>query len=121
MPELARSGAATDAERLAEALEAEGVEHLDLFELFRSRQRDAVFRARLALDLPRSRPRGPDAINSVLGAASAYGGGYEYETRQHTGDLYEMLYPAGTDRETDDVPTALGFIQGEGIRPTASP
>ena len=28
-----------------------------------------------------------------------------------------MLYPAGTDRETDDVPTALGFSQGEGIRP----
>ena len=116
MPELARSGAATDAERLAEALEAEGVEYLDLFELFRSRSETLYFEHDSHWT-SRGAALAADAINSVLGAASAYGGGYEYETRQHTGDLYEMLYPAGTDRETDDVPTALGFSQGEGIRP----
>ena len=88
MPELARSGAATDAERLAEALEAEGVEYLDLFELFRSRSETLYFEHDSHWT-SRGAALAADAINSVLGAASAYGGEYEYATRQHTGDLYE--------------------------------
>ena len=47
---------------------------------------------------------GGDAVLKSLGIGSNYYGMSFTAGRQHTGDLYEMLYPAGKRTETDLVP-----------------
>ena len=46
---------------------------------------------------------GADVINSAFGIQSDYYAGDFSEKQPHTGDLYEMLYPAFSDPETDPV------------------
>ena len=116
MPGYTRSGAPSGAGRLGEALEAVGVNYVNLFELFGSREETLYFEHDSHWT-SRGAALAADAINSALGVESGYGGGYEYETVRHAGDLYEMLYPAAADNETDDSPTGLVFSQGEGVRP----
>ena len=116
MPAYPRSGERTDAERLAAELEAQGVNYVNLFELFAAEDATLYF-AHDSHWTSRGAALAADALNAELGVESGYADGYEFESRAHTGDLFEMLYPAGRDTETDDAPVGLAFTQGEGVRP----
>ena len=116
MPDYPRAEGPSDAERLALELERQGVNYVNLFELFGG-EGGTLYFEHDSHWTSRGAALAADAINAALGVESAYGEGYEYETRPHTGDLFEMLYPSGTDGETDDAPVALAFTQGEGVRP----
>ena len=116
MPSYPRSGERTDAERLAAELEAQDVNYVNLFELFAAEDATLYF-AHDSHWTSRGAALAADALNAALGVESGYADGYEFESRAHTGDLFEMLYPAGRDTETDDAPAGLAFTQGEGVRP----
>ena len=116
MPAYPRSGERTDAERLAAELEAQDVNYVNLFELFAAEDATLYF-AHDSHWTSRGAALAADALNAALGVESGYADGYEFESRAHTGDLFEMLYPAGRDTETDDAPAGLAFTQGEGVRP----
>ena len=116
MPACPRSGERTDAERLAAELEAQDVNYVNLFELFAAEDATLYF-AHDSHWTSRGAALAADALNAALGVESGFADGYEFESRAHTGDLFEMLYPAGRDTETDDAPVGLAFTQGEGVRP----
>ena len=116
MPAYPRSGERTDAERLAAELEAQDVNYVNLFELFAAEDATLYF-AHDSHWTSRGAALAADALNAALGVESRFADGYEFESRAHTGDLFEMLYPAGRDTETDDAPINLAFTQGEGVRP----
>ena len=116
MPAYPRSGERTDAERLAAELEAQDVDYVNLFELFAAEDATLYF-AHDSHWTSRGAALAADALNAALGVESRFADGYEFESRAHTGDLFEMLYPAGRDTETDDAPAGLAFTQGEGVRP----
>lgn len=116
MPAYPRSGERTDAERLAAELEAQDVDYVNLFELFAAEDTTLYF-AHDSHWTSRGAALAADALNAALGVKSEFAAGYEFETRAHMGDLFEMLYPAGRDTETDDAPVNLAFTQGEGVRP----
>ena len=116
MPACPRSGERTDAERLAAELEAQDVNYVNLFELFAAEDATLYF-AHDSHWTSRGAALAADALNAALGVDSRFADGYEFESRAHTGDLFEMLYPAGRDTETDDAPAGLAFTQGEGVRP----
>ena len=116
MPAYPRSGERTDAERLAAELEAQDVNYVNLFELFAAEDATLYF-AHDSHWSSRGAALAADALNAELGVESRFADGYEFESRAHTGDLFEMLYPAGRDTETDDAPAGLAFTQGEGVRP----
>ena len=52
-----------------------------------------------------------------MGRESAYFDGDFSGAEPHTGDLYEMLFPAAADPETDTPPAGLEFQEPEGTRP----
>ncbi len=116
MPDYPRSEESTNAARLAEELERLGVNYVNLFELFAAEDATLYFEHDSHWT-SRGAAMAADAINAALGVQSDYGGGYEFETQSHTGDLFEMLYPDGKDTEKDDAPVNLAFAQDEGIRP----
>ena len=116
LPGYPQSCAPSSAERLAAAMEELGVNYVNLFELF-SAQDEVYYFEHDSHWNSRGAALAADALNAALGVGSSYAAGYEYETVQHTGDLFDMLYPAGTDTETNDAPTALNFEQGANIRP----
>ena len=116
MPAYPRADAETDAERLAAELERQGVNYVNLFELFGAEEATLYF-AHDSHWTSRGAALAADALNAALGVESDYAEGYEYDTLAHSGDLFEMLYPSAEDDETDDVPAGLEFTQGEGVRP----
>ena len=116
LPGYPESDAPSNAERLKMVLDELDVAYVDLFELFESQDEVLYFEHDSHWN-SRGAALAADAINSALGVSSNYGEGFDYETSQHTGDLFEMLYPAGEDGETNDEPTAMNFNQGENVRP----
>lgn len=87
-------------ERLQALLEEMGVNYVDLYAAFTAQdeelywQWDSHWNARGAA-------LAADAILSAAGRGSDYFAGPFTEEQTHTGDLYAMLYPRGTARETD--------------------
>ncbi len=116
MPGYPRSGESSDAGRLAAELERQGVNYVNLFELFAADD-EVLYFEHDSHWTSRGAALAADAIYAALGLEGGYAAGYEFETRSHSGDLFEMLYPAAADPETDDVPVGLNFTQGEGVRP----
>ncbi|MCI6647091.1 MAG: hypothetical protein MSH16_05545 [Oscillospiraceae bacterium] len=87
-----------NAERLPAVLEQYGVNYVDLFEAFRNEEvlyfsTDSHWNAQGAA-------LAADHILSGLGMESSYFSGSFTNLVSHRGDLYEMLYPAGTETET---------------------
>lgn len=88
-----------NAERLPALLEQYGVNYVDLFEAFRNEEvlyfsTDSHWNAQGAA-------LAADQILSGLGMESNYFSGSFTNPVNHRGDLYEMLYPAGTMTEPD--------------------
>ena len=89
----------SNAERLPALLEQYGVNYVDLFEAFRNEEvlyfsTDSHWNAQGAA-------LAADHILSGLGMESSYFSGSFTNPVSHRGDLYEMLYPAGTMTEPD--------------------
>ena len=89
----------SNAERLPALLEQYGVNYVDLFEAFRNEEvlyfsTDSHWNAQGAA-------LAADHILSGLGMESSYFSGSFINPVSHRGDLYEMLYPAGTMTEPD--------------------
>lgn len=89
----------SNAERLPAVLEQYGVNYVDLFEAFRNEEvlyfsTDSHWNAQGAA-------LAADHILSGLGMESSYFSGSFTNPVSHRGDLYEMLYPAGTMTEPD--------------------
>lgn len=91
----------SDRERLAAALAAEGVAYLDLYSLLDAE--DAILYRQLDSHWTNAGAAlAADALLAALGveAENWYGTG-STEVEAEVGDLYEMLYPTGTARDTD--------------------
>ena len=116
MPELTIASQARNAERLATALEEEGVPYLDLFEVFRG-QDEALYFTQDSHWNSKGAALAADAINQALFRESAYFDGPFALEETHRSDLYDMLYPTGPGLEADPVyGGALGFTYDAPIR-----
>ena len=102
MPDYGVTAQTRDAQRLYGLLEERQVPYGDLYSVFADTGEILYFAhdshwnsvgAALAADV----------INAAFGTESSYYQGPWTETTAHAGDLYEMLYPAFTDPETDAV------------------
>ena len=91
-----------DAKRLAEELERQGVDYLDCFALFRGQEETLYFKTDSHWN-SKGAALAADALNEALGRSSGYFGGPFTPQEVHKGDLYDMLYPAGSGLETDQV------------------
>ena len=102
MPALPRGDGPSNAEALAEALSVMGVHYLDLFTVFRAQSEPLYFPCDSHWT-SRGAALAADAILTALGRESAYFT-MDYTDGRHRGDLYEMLYPTGTETDPDRVP-----------------
>ncbi|MCR5663949.1 MAG: hypothetical protein K6G17_03605 [Oscillospiraceae bacterium] len=102
MPAFAeRDRSLSNAERFIPMLERSGVNYADLFGAFQNREvlyfrTDSHWNARGAA-------LAADALLAAFGRDSDYFNGPFSETTPHPGDLYEMLFPRGEEREEDCV------------------
>ena len=107
MPTLAVADGPTNTESLYRKLDEMGVSHLDLHTIFRAAGPERLYFNTDSHWNSRGAALAADAILRALGRESAYfDGPFSYGT--HLGDLYEMLYPVGTETEPDQV-YAPGF------------
>lgn len=91
-----------NARMLEEDLEAAGVNYADLFTAIGNEPQILYF-AHDSHWNSQGAALGADTINHTLGRESSYYGADFSQSHPHAGDLYEMLYPAFTDTETDPV------------------
>ena len=89
----------SNAERLPAVLEQYGVNYVDLFEAFRNEE--VLFFSTDSHWNAQGAALAADHILSGLGMESSYFSGSFTNPVSHRGDLYEMLYPAGTMTEPD--------------------
>ena len=101
MPAYEAAGA-HDIHRLFPLLEEQGVPYADLYAAFAA-QGETLYFAHDSHWNSRGAALAADVINAAFGRESAYFAAPFEEKTRHDGDLYEMLYPAGTDPETDPV------------------
>ncbi len=87
-------------ERLAAELEAQGVNYADLYEAF-SQQDEVLYWQYDSHWNSKGAALAADAINASLGIESDYFAGPFETAEEHSGDLYQILYPTGTLLETD--------------------
>lgn len=102
MPNLGAAAAVHDTDRLYALLAAQGTPYLDLAAQFRP-QGETLYFAHDSHWNARGAALAADAINAALGRASRYFDDPFDAAVRHDGDLYEMLYPAFEDPETDPV------------------
>ena len=89
----------SNAKRLPALLEQNGVNYVDLFEAFRNEE--TLYFATDSHWNAQGAALAADHILSGLGMESRYFSGSFTNPVSHRGDLYEMLYPAGTMTEPD--------------------
>lgn len=102
MPALPRNDSRSNADRLAEELERQGVNTLDCFALFREQAETLYFQTDSHWN-GKGAALAADAVNEALGRSSGYFDGPFTQEAVHKGDLYDMLYPAGSGLEADQV------------------
>ena len=107
MPTLAVADGPTNTEALYRKLDEMGIAHLDLHAIFRAADPERLYFITDSHWTSRGAALAADAILHALGRESAYFGG-PFTSGTHKGDLYEMLYPTGTETEPDPV-YAPGF------------
>ncbi len=113
MPETFAQPAGNAAGELYAVLDGLGVPYLDLRQVFTARE-ETVYFAHDSHWTSRGAALAADAICAALQRPTAYFDGPFTET-PHSGDLYEMVYPAGEDDETDLTPAdEPAFTYGPG-------
>lgn len=116
MPAVPRNDLRSNADRLAEELERQGVDYLDCFALFRGQEETLYFKTDSHWN-SKGAALAADAVNEALGRSSRYFDGPFTPQKVHKGDLYDMLYPAGSGLEEDPVcGEALNFTYDAPIR-----
>ncbi len=113
-----RAAGTHDIHRLFPLLEEERVPFANLLAAF-AEQEETLYFAHDSHWNSKGAALAADVINASLGRTSAYYSAPFEERIRHDGDLYEMLYPAGTDPETDPVcGLTLSYTrQGNDTRP----
>lgn len=108
----------SDRERLLPNLAEQGVDYLDLFAPFQSRE-DVLYYATDSHWTTRGAALGADVLNAGMGKPTDFfSGPFANAAEGHIGDLYEMLYPTGTMREPQEEAAGMTF---EYTRPFRSP
>lgn len=107
MPALPVAEGPTNTEALYRKLDEMGVEYLDLHAIFRAAGTERLYFKTDSHWNSRGAALAADAILASLGRKTAYFSS-RFTAGVHRGDLYEMLYPAGTETEPDFV-YAPGF------------
>lgn len=102
MPDYGVCNPSANAKLLMAELEALGVNYIDLFAVL-DQQQEVLYFAHDSHWNSKGAALGADCINRVFGVESNYFGADFSKTEAHQGDLYEMLYPALTDTETNPV------------------
>ena len=102
MPSYGVKAETHEAKRLLALLQAEGVPCADLFDTFGA-QEEVLYFAHDSHWNARGAALAADEINRLLGRQSAYFTADFSGKTPHSGDLYEMRYPAAQDGETDFV------------------
>ena len=116
MPSITVFSRERNAERLAAALEEQGVAYLDLFSVIGGEDETLYF-TRDSHWNSKGAALGADAVNAALGRTSSYFEGPFITRSVHLSDLYEMLFPTGTWLEDDRVYSgALTFEYDAPIR-----
>lgn len=100
MPELTVQEGKRNRDLLAEALAEDGTTYLDLFALF-GEQGETLYFPRDSHWNSKGAALAADGINAALGRPSGYFDGPFSPAPDHKGDLYDMLYPAGDEMETN--------------------
>lgn len=93
----------SDAVRLVPLLEEYDVNYADLFETISGEDAVLYYETDSHWN-SEGAALGADTILSAVGLKSSFYGGDFTEGEEHTGDIYEMLYPCGERREKDRVP-----------------
>ena len=115
MPDLPAAETQRNAQRLMAELEEQEVAFADLFEAF-GEEEEALYFAHDSHWTSKGAALAADTLLEALGRESACFEGDFSTLEPHTGDLFEMLYPAAEDRETNTPPAGLNFQEPEGIR-----
>ncbi len=118
MPNMGAVADTRDADRLYTLCDELNIDYLDLFDAFEAREETLYF-AHDSHWNSRGAALAADAILHELGRESDYFAGDFSASQPHTGDLFEMLYPAGADSETDPVysPAIVLDYKGASVRP----
>lgn len=102
MPQTGVTAQQTDAERLYALLEQMGVPYADLHAAFTAEE-EVLYFAHDSHWNSKGAALAADRINAAFGQNSAYFTDNFSSAKPYNGDLYEMLYPAFADTETDPV------------------
>ena len=118
MPDYGAAAETHDAQRLYTLLEAQGVSYADLFLAFGARD-EVLYFAHDSHWNSRGAALAVDVLNGAFGRESSYFSQRFTTGNAHQGDLFEMLYPAAADRETDLIPeNAPRYVrEGKETRP----
>jgi len=98
-PDFVTVAEGSNRERLAAAMAAQGVHYADLYSAFSSVD-EALYWQWDSHWTERGAALGADTILAAAGIDSNFFEGPFTEEKSHTGDLYEMLFPRGTELET---------------------
>lgn len=102
MPQWINESGKSNRMLLFGSLEARGIPYVNLFSAFEAEE-EVLYFAHDSHWNSKGAALGADVINAAFGIQSAYYEDAFTEEAPHAGDLYEMLYPAFTDPETDPV------------------
>ena len=115
MPRRFPAGNPRNVDRLVEKLSELGVKYVDLHEAFRKNEEVLYFQTDSHWN-SRGAALAADHILPVLGMESGYFRGEFREGTDHSGDLFEMLYPSVKSREKD-----FDYCPGYSFRCTSDP
>ena len=102
MPDYGMKATKCDTQNLMNALEEMGVRTVDLYTAF-GREEQILYFAHDSHWNSQGAALGADCVNAAFGRSSNYFGRDFSQSQRHDGDLYDMMYPAFTDPETDPV------------------
>lgn len=100
MPKTETVAQQQDVQRLFTLLDEKNVPYVDLYTPFGASSEQIYFKHDSHWN-SRGAALAADLINEAFGVESSYAADNFVEKKPHTGDLYEMLYPAFSDPETD--------------------
>lgn len=118
MPSVGAVSPEHDAERLLRRAEEAGVNTADLFKLFGGEE-EILYFAHDSHWNSKGAALAADAVNAAFGKSSGYFEGDFSSFENHDGDLFEMLFPAAKDSETNPVyGGGLEYeLEGTNVRP----